>query len=207
MSANLRKKSFKLFKNPEKNNSWADLGPRSAWEKLSQMFVRSGGIPIPGQTSIGKTNDCPMNLNGARSLGAPTSDGYQVSSSVIYHVIYRWHININITVLFLISWYGIMWYIMLYITWYIIYQVIYLIYHMIWYGCGQVWNNTAVCACWALDTSCGMPSAPTSNTYRSLRTCISLLFSPDTGVVAVAHPHTPMSWLDGCTWQTKNSSK
>ena len=24
------KKSFKLFKNPEKNNSWADLGPRSA---------------------------------------------------------------------------------------------------------------------------------------------------------------------------------
>ena len=30
MSANLRKKSFKLFKNPEKNNSWADLGPRSA---------------------------------------------------------------------------------------------------------------------------------------------------------------------------------
>ena len=96
-----------------------------------------------------------------------------------------------------------MWYTMWCITWYIIYQVIYLIYHMIWYGCGQVWNNTAVCACWALDTSCGMPSAPTSNTYRSLRTCISLLFSPDTGVVAVAHPHTPMSWLGGCTWQTK----
>ena len=30
MSTNLRKKSFKLFKNPEKKNSWADLGPRSA---------------------------------------------------------------------------------------------------------------------------------------------------------------------------------
>ena len=26
MSTNLRKNSFKLFKNPEKNNSWADLG-------------------------------------------------------------------------------------------------------------------------------------------------------------------------------------
>ena len=38
MSTNLRKKSFKLFKNPEKNNSWADLGPRSAGKKLSQMF-------------------------------------------------------------------------------------------------------------------------------------------------------------------------
>ena len=28
MSTNLRKKSFKLFKNPEKKHSWADLGPR-----------------------------------------------------------------------------------------------------------------------------------------------------------------------------------
>ena len=66
------KKSFKLFKNPENNNSWADLGPRSAWEQLSQMFVRSGEIPSRGQTSIDKTNDCAMNLHGARSLGAPT---------------------------------------------------------------------------------------------------------------------------------------
>ena len=30
MSTNLRKKSFKLFKKKTKNNSWADLGPRSA---------------------------------------------------------------------------------------------------------------------------------------------------------------------------------
>ena len=30
MSANLRRTSFKLFKNPEKSNSWADLGLRSA---------------------------------------------------------------------------------------------------------------------------------------------------------------------------------
>ena len=66
------KKKFQTFKNREKNSSWADLGPRSAWKKLSQMFVRSGGIPSPGQTSIDKTNDCAMNLNGARSLGAPT---------------------------------------------------------------------------------------------------------------------------------------
>ena len=60
MSANLRKNSFKLFKNPEKNNSWADLGPRSARHKLSQMFVPSGEIPSPGQTSSDKTNDCAI---------------------------------------------------------------------------------------------------------------------------------------------------
>ena len=30
MSANLRKKSFKLVKNPEKKHSWANLGPTSA---------------------------------------------------------------------------------------------------------------------------------------------------------------------------------
>ena len=30
MSTNLRKKRFELFKNPEKNNPWGDLGPRSA---------------------------------------------------------------------------------------------------------------------------------------------------------------------------------
>ena len=117
------KKKFPTFQKLRKNNSWADLGPRSAWEKLSQMFVRRGEIPSPGQTSIGKTNDCPMNLNGARSLGAPTSDGYQVSSSVIYHVIYRWYININITVLFLISWYGIMWYVIYHVIYHMIYHI------------------------------------------------------------------------------------
>ena len=71
-STNLRKKNFELFKNHEKNNSWADLGPRSAWETLSQMFVRSGEIPSPRQTSIDKPTTAPWNLNGVRSLGAPT---------------------------------------------------------------------------------------------------------------------------------------
>ena len=32
------KKKSKLSKKPEKHNSWADLGPRSAWEELSRMF-------------------------------------------------------------------------------------------------------------------------------------------------------------------------
>ena len=53
-------KSFKLFKKPEKNHSWADLGPRSAWENFSQMLTRSGEIPSPRQTSIDTTNDCAM---------------------------------------------------------------------------------------------------------------------------------------------------
>ena len=65
-------KKIKLFKNPEKNHSWADLGPRSAWEKLSQMFVRSGEIPSPGQTSIDKTNDCAMKSE----RGAPVRGSY-----------------------------------------------------------------------------------------------------------------------------------
>ena len=60
MSTNLRKQSFKFLKLPPKSNSWADLGPRSTWEKFSQMLVRSGEIPSPRQTSIDKTNDCAM---------------------------------------------------------------------------------------------------------------------------------------------------
>ena len=35
MSANLRKKSFKLFKNPEKNNSWADF-----WAKIGLRITQ-----------------------------------------------------------------------------------------------------------------------------------------------------------------------
>ena len=35
---------------------WAKIG----LNKLSQMFIRSGEIPSPRQTSIDKTNDCTM---------------------------------------------------------------------------------------------------------------------------------------------------
>ena len=42
------KQNFKLFKNPEKNHSWVDLGPRSAWEKLSQML--KSPPPVLGAT-------------------------------------------------------------------------------------------------------------------------------------------------------------
>ena len=66
------KKVSNFSKKNEKNNSWADLGPRSAWEKPSQMFVRSGEIPSPGQTWSTKPTTAPWNLNGARPLGAPT---------------------------------------------------------------------------------------------------------------------------------------
>ena len=47
------KKSFKLVKNPEKRIPGPILGEK-------QMFVRSGGIPSPGQTSIDKKNDCAI---------------------------------------------------------------------------------------------------------------------------------------------------
>ena len=65
---------FTLFFKPKrekKKKSWADIGPRSAWEKLSQLLIRSGEIPSPRQTST-KTTTAPWNLNGAHSLGAPT---------------------------------------------------------------------------------------------------------------------------------------
>ena len=72
MSTNLHKKTERWKKkNAPKNNSWQDFGPRSAGE--SKCSIRSSEIPSPRQTSIDKTNECVMkNLNGARSLGAPT---------------------------------------------------------------------------------------------------------------------------------------
>ena len=53
----------------EKKKSWADLWPRSASEKLSQMLIRSGDIPSPRQMSIDKTNYCAMKSErGARCV-------------------------------------------------------------------------------------------------------------------------------------------
>ena len=74
-----RKKISNFSKTPKKKKSWADLGPRSAWEKLSQMFVRSGEIPIPGQTSSDKTNDCAMKSErGAPVRGSDPPSGHSV---------------------------------------------------------------------------------------------------------------------------------
>ena len=78
MSTNLRKISFKLFKNLEKNNSWDDLGLRSP-ENSSQMFVRSGEIPSPRQTSIDKPNECAMkSKRGALVRGSDPPSGHSV---------------------------------------------------------------------------------------------------------------------------------
>ena len=47
-----------------------------AWEKLSQMSIRSGEIPSPRQTSIDKTNDCAMKSErGALVRGSDPPSG------------------------------------------------------------------------------------------------------------------------------------
>ena len=79
LSTNLRKQSFKLFKNPEKKKilgrSWAKIGLR----KCSQMLIRSGEIPSPGQTSIDKTNDFDMKSErGALVRGSDPPSGHSV---------------------------------------------------------------------------------------------------------------------------------
>ena len=69
-------------KTPKKKKTWADLGPRSACEKLSQMFVRSGEIPSPGQRSSDKTNDCAMiSERGAPVGGSDPTSGHSVQTT------------------------------------------------------------------------------------------------------------------------------
>ena len=76
------KKKFQPFRTNPKNHSWADLGPRSAREKLSKMLVRSGEIPSPGQTSIGKTNNCAMKSErGALVRGSDPPSGHSVDKT------------------------------------------------------------------------------------------------------------------------------
>ena len=48
------------------------MGQDRPEKKLSQMFVRSGQIPSPGQTSIHKTNDCAMKSERGALVKAPT---------------------------------------------------------------------------------------------------------------------------------------
>ena len=81
--AQIFEKKFQTFeKKTEKKRSWVDLGPRSAWEKLSRMLFRSGNTPSPRQTSIQKTTTAPWNRNGARSLGAPTHPPVSVHKAI-----------------------------------------------------------------------------------------------------------------------------
>ena len=59
---------------------------RSAWAKLSQMFVRSGEIPSPRQTWIDKTNDCVMKSE----RGALVSSSDRPSGQCSQHG--RWYV-------------------------------------------------------------------------------------------------------------------
>ena len=60
MSTNIEKNKFQTLKKKRKKYSLADVGPRSAWQKLSPMLIRSGEIPSPRQISMDKDNDCAM---------------------------------------------------------------------------------------------------------------------------------------------------
>ena len=87
MSTNLRNFVFKIIKNAEKSNSWADIGPKSAWEKLSQMLIRSGEIPSPRQTSIDKNNDYAMKSEwGALVRGSDPPSGHSVHKNGRWYV-------------------------------------------------------------------------------------------------------------------------
>ena len=57
---------------PREKNYGADVGPRSVSENSGRCLGRSAEIPTPWQTSIDKSNDCVVNLNGVRWLRAPT---------------------------------------------------------------------------------------------------------------------------------------
>ena len=51
----------------------------AAWEKLSQMLIRSGQIPSPRQTSIDKTNDWAMaSERGALVRGSDPPYGHSI---------------------------------------------------------------------------------------------------------------------------------
>ena len=64
------KKKFQTFQKPRKKKI---LGrPRSAWEKLSQMLFEAARFRVLDRHRSTKPTTAPWNLNGARSLGAPT---------------------------------------------------------------------------------------------------------------------------------------
>ena len=72
MSTNLRIKSFKLFKNPEKKipgSIWAKIGLRKTQPNVDSKRRDSESWTRHRWT---KPTTAPWNLNGARSIGAPT---------------------------------------------------------------------------------------------------------------------------------------
>ena len=74
-----KKKVPHLKKKSEKNNSWADVGPRSAWEKLSQnvSFEAARFRVLDRHPSIDKTNDCAMKSErGALVRGSDPPSGH-----------------------------------------------------------------------------------------------------------------------------------
>ena len=78
MSTSLRKKSFKLFKNPE-NIIPGPIFGQDQPEKNSAKCLFEAGIPSSGQTSIDQTNDCAMKSErGALVRGSDPPSGHIV---------------------------------------------------------------------------------------------------------------------------------
>ena len=79
LKAQIFQKTVSNFEKKENNNSWADLGPKSAWEKLSQTLIRSAEIPSLRPTLIDKTNDCAMKREqGEFVKGSDPPSGFSV---------------------------------------------------------------------------------------------------------------------------------
>ena len=71
-------RKFQTFGKPHFFFSGADVGPRSASEKLTRMFSRSGEIPSPRQASIDKTCDCFMTRVLLLYRGSDPPQGHRV---------------------------------------------------------------------------------------------------------------------------------
>ena len=79
MGANLRKKVSNFSKTPKTIIPGPILGQDRPEKNSAKMFVRIGGIPSPGQTSIDKTNDCAMKSErGAPVRGSDPPSGHSV---------------------------------------------------------------------------------------------------------------------------------
>ena len=72
MSANLRKKSFKLFKNPEKLIPGPILGQDRPEKNSAKCLFEAARFRVLDRHRSTKPTTAPWILNGARPLGAPT---------------------------------------------------------------------------------------------------------------------------------------
>ena len=66
------KKSFKLFKNPENNNPGPILGQDRPENNSAKCLFEAARFRVLDRHRSTKPTTAPWNLNGARSLGAPT---------------------------------------------------------------------------------------------------------------------------------------